>query len=93
MLLSNGDGEHRCAWEPLGEGYDCSQLCPTTTTTTTQEPGCYGDSAASNKMCAVFDADDADKCRRAGARLLLRRHAQDQRDVRARGGRDLCESL
>jgi len=61
LLLSNGDGEARCAWESLGEGYDCSQLWPTTTTTT-QEPGCcYGDSSASNEMCAVFD-DDADKC-------------------------------
>merc|ERR1712087_706777 len=41
-------------------GYDCSQLWPTTTTT--QMPGCcYGDSEASNAMCAAFD-DDADKC-------------------------------
>merc|ERR1712087_1007068 len=40
---------------------DCSQLWPTTTTTT-QMPGCcYGDSEASNAMCAAFD-DDADKC-------------------------------
>merc|ERR1719317_950273 len=39
LLLTNGDGEPRCAWEPLGEGYDCAQLWPTTTTTT-EEPGC-----------------------------------------------------
>merc|ERR1740123_193437 len=61
LLLTNDDGEPRCVFEPLGEGYDCSQLWPTTTTTT-QEPGCcYGDSEASNAMCAAYD-DDADKC-------------------------------
>jgi len=60
-MLTNDDGEARCVFEPLTEGYDCSQLWPTTTTTTTEPGCCYGDSAASNEMCAAFD-DDADKC-------------------------------
>merc|ERR1712013_474379 len=61
LLLTNGDGEARCAWEALGDGYDCAQLWPTTTSTTTEPGCCYGDTAASNEMCATFD-DDADKC-------------------------------
>merc|ERR1719420_1382678 len=60
-MLTNDDGEARCVFEPLTEGYDCSQLWPTTTTTTTEPGCCYGDTAASNEMCAAFD-DDADKC-------------------------------
>merc|ERR1719320_1324241 len=60
-MLTNDDGEARCVFEPLTEGYDCSQLWPTTTTTTTEPGCCYGDSAASNEMCAAFD-EDPDKC-------------------------------
>merc|ERR1712013_677815 len=44
---------------------DCSQLWPTTTTTTAEPGCCYGDTAASNEMCATFD-DDADKCSARG---------------------------
>merc|ERR1719486_959829 len=61
LLLTNDDGEARCVFEELGDGYDCSQLWPTTTTTTVEPGCCYGDTAASNEMCAAFD-DDADKC-------------------------------
>jgi len=39
LMLSNSDGDYRCHWEPKGDGYDCSQLWPTTTTTT-EAPGC-----------------------------------------------------
>merc|ERR1719513_307524 len=60
-MLTNDDGEARCVFEPLGDGYDCSQLWPTTTTTTVEPGCCYGDSAASNEMCAAFD-EDPDKC-------------------------------
>jgi len=60
-MLTNGDGEARCVWEALGDGYDCAQLWPTTTTTTVEPGCCYGDSAASNAMCAAFD-EDPDKC-------------------------------
>merc|ERR1712013_324999 len=64
-MLTNGEGVARCVWEALGEGYDCSQLWPTTTTTTAELGCCYGDTAASNEMCATFD-DDADKCSARG---------------------------
>lgn len=64
MLLSNGDSENCCAWEPLGEGNDCSQLWPFTTTTTHEPGSCYGDIAASNEMCAVYD-EDTDRCTRS----------------------------
>merc|ERR1719232_523626 len=60
-MLTNDDGEARCVFEPLTEGYDCSQLWPTTTTTTTEPGCCYGDTAASNEMCAAFD-EDPEKC-------------------------------
>merc|ERR1719347_1263510 len=61
LLLTDSNGQARCAFEPLGDGYDCSQLWPTTTTTTVEPGCCYGDSAASNEMCAAFD-EDPDKC-------------------------------
>merc|ERR1719192_1810718 len=55
------NGNKRCTFEELGDGYDCSQLWPTTTTTTVEPGCCYGDTAASNEMCAAFD-EDPDKC-------------------------------
>merc|ERR1712013_770833 len=76
LLLTNGDGEARCAWEALGEGYDCQQLWPTTTTTT-EEPGCcrgYSYKAQSKclgltdemgcarKDCEWVVTDDIDEC-------------------------------
>jgi len=60
QMLENGDGVARCVFEELGDGYDCAQLWPTTSTTL--EPGCcYGDTASSNAKCAEYD-DDADLC-------------------------------
>merc|ERR1719445_1186956 len=76
LQLTNGDGEPRCAWESLGEGYDCSQLWPTTTTTT-EEPGCCrgysykaqakclgleDQIACERKDCEWFLTDDANDC-------------------------------
>merc|ERR1719347_579985 len=61
LMLEDSDGKPRCTFEALGDGYDCSQLWPTTTTTTVEPGCCYGDSAASNEMCAAFD-EDPDKC-------------------------------
>merc|ERR1712129_120168 len=53
-MLTNGEGVARCVWEALGEGYDCSQLWPTTTTTTAEPGCCYGDTAASNEMSPLL---------------------------------------
>jgi len=60
-MLTNGDGVARCVFEELGDGYDCAQLWPTTTSTTTEPGCCYGDTASSNTKCAAFD-DDAAMC-------------------------------
>jgi len=65
LMLEDSDGKPRCTFEALGDGYDCSQLWPTTTTTTVEPGCCYGDTAASNEMCAAFD-EDPDKCAARG---------------------------
>merc|ERR1719317_669114 len=50
LMLTNGDGEPRCYFEPLGEYEDCETVWPTTTETPTEPAGCcYGDSYKSNE--------------------------------------------
>merc|ERR1719486_316533 len=51
MLLTNGDGDARCAWEAKGDEYDCSQLWPTTTTTTLAPGCCRGSSYKAQAKC------------------------------------------
>merc|ERR1719361_1325530 len=51
LLLTNGDGDNRCHWEPLGEGYDCEQLWPTTTSTTVKPGCCRGFSYKAQAKC------------------------------------------
>merc|ERR1719495_1677026 len=63
LKLTDSNGATRCVFEELIEGYDCSLLWPTTTTTT-EEPGCCkGDSAKSNPMCNKRETRD--QCERS----------------------------
>merc|ERR1719317_1826094 len=67
--MVNDDGEFACAWEDLVDGYDCSQLWPTTTTTT-EEPGCcYGDSYKANSKCLA--STDQERCESRGCNWMV----------------------
>jgi len=69
-LLSDSDGEPRCVWEPLQGAYDCSQLWPTTTTTTEEVGCCYSsDSYKANGKCAR--ATDRARCESMGCAFLV----------------------
>merc|ERR1719242_418122 len=76
LLLANDDGENRCHWEPKGEEYDCSQLWPTTTSTTSEPAGCcYGDSYKANPKCAR--AMSSDKCADQGCNWMETEDPED----------------
>merc|ERR1719204_2180542 len=64
LMLTDDDGDVMCAWEDLVDGYDCSQLWPSTTTTTDAPGCCMGDSYKSNTKCAK--ATSQDKCEDKG---------------------------
>merc|ERR1719245_1601568 len=69
-MLTNGDGEPRCYFEPLGEYEDCETVWPTTTTTSSPAPGCCkGDSYKQNDKCRGFDNDQA-QCERQGCEFI-----------------------
>merc|ERR1719230_1338121 len=75
LMLTNADGVSRCVFEPLGEGYDCSQLWPTTTTTT-EEPGCCrGYSYKAQAKCVGLE--DQTACERKDCEWLL---TDDEKD-------------
>jgi len=63
LMLTDSDGNYRCAWEDLVDGYDCSLLWPTTTTTTEAPGCCRGSSYKGQAKC--FGVEDAVKCARA----------------------------
>merc|ERR1719232_38816 len=70
LMLTNGDGEPRCVFEPLGEYEDCETVWPTTTTTSSPAPGCCkGDSYKQNDKCRGFDNDQA-QCERKGCEFI-----------------------
>merc|ERR1712013_288510 len=62
LLLTNSDSEYRCAWEPKSVNYDCSQLWPTTTTTTIAPGCCRGSSYKAQAKC--FGLEDQMGCER-----------------------------
>merc|ERR1719204_1744282 len=68
LMLTDDDGDVMCAWEDLVDGYDCSQLWPSTTTTTDAPGCCMGDSYKSNGKCAK--ATSQDKCEDKGCNWL-----------------------
>jgi len=69
-MLTNGDGEPRCVFEPLGEYEDCETVWPTTTQTPTEPAGCcYGDSYKANGKCAR--ATSQSKCEDMGCSFLV----------------------
>merc|ERR1719320_1331393 len=71
LMLTNGDGEPRCYFEPLGEYEDCETVWPTTTETPTEPAGCcYGDSYKSNDKCRKMDEDRA-RCEKQGCTFLV----------------------
>merc|ERR1719206_1451719 len=68
LKLTDSDGNPRCAFEELIDGYDCSLLWPTTTTTT-EEPGCCKGSSYKNQAkCLGFD--NRDDCERRGCEFV-----------------------
>merc|ERR1719477_425652 len=68
LKLTDSDGNPRCVFEELIEGYDCSLLWPTTTTTT-EEPGCFKGSSYKNQAkCLGFD--NRDDCERRGCEFV-----------------------
>merc|ERR1712087_323828 len=70
LMLTNGDGEPRCYFEPLGEYEDCETVWPTTTTTTEEVGCCYnGDSYKANEKCAR--ATDRARCEDMGCEFLV----------------------
>merc|ERR1719481_1386720 len=70
LMLTNGDGEPRCYFEPLGEYEDCETVWPTTTETPTEPAGCcHGDSYKSNDKCRKMD-DDCARCEKQGCTFL-----------------------
>jgi len=70
LMLTDDDGNYRCHWEDLIEGYDCSLLWPTTTSTPTEPAGCcHGDSYKANAKCV--NAMDRGKCEKNGCSWLL----------------------
>merc|ERR1719295_1270099 len=69
LMLTNGDGEPRCTFEPLGEYEDCETVWPTTTTTTEEVGCCYGDSYKANDKCAR--ATTQSRCVDMGCSFLI----------------------
>merc|ERR1719295_2270469 len=68
LKLTDSNGVPRCVFEELIEGYDCSLLWPTTTTTT-EEPGCCKGSSYKNQAkCLGFD--NRDDCERRGCAFV-----------------------
>merc|ERR1719309_1659596 len=68
-MLTNGDGEPRCVFEPLGEYEDCETVWPTTTTTTEEIGCCYADSYKANDKCGR--ATDRARCEDMGCSFLV----------------------
>merc|ERR1740123_2941097 len=63
LMLTDGEGVARCAFEPMGEYEDCETVWPTTTTTTETPGCCYSDSYKGQDKCLGLDAD---MCARKG---------------------------
>merc|ERR1719486_1853013 len=63
LLLTDDDGSTRCTWEDLGEGYDCSMLWPTTTTTTVLPGCCRGSSYKAQANCEWVETLDVNDCK------------------------------
>merc|ERR1719249_305627 len=76
LMLTNGDGEPRCTFEPLGEYEDCETVWPTTTTTTQAVGCCYGDSYKANDKCRAMDDDQA-RCEKQGCTFLVTDNPED----------------
>merc|ERR1719153_394015 len=69
LMLTNGDGEPRCYFEPMGEYEDCETVWPTTTTTTEEVGCCYADSYKANSKCGR--ATDRARCEDMGCSFLV----------------------
>jgi len=76
LLLTNSEGDSRCHWEAITDGmYDCSQLWPTTTTTT-EDPGCCrGHSYKAQAKC--FGLEDQKGCERKDCEWVLTDNPED----------------
>merc|ERR1719320_487678 len=64
LMLTDSEGGYRCAWEPMGEYEDCSQIWPTTTT---EAPGCcHGleeyNNYRNNERCLKLNTKGEQKC-------------------------------
>jgi len=55
LQLTDDDGSYRCHWESKADEYDCSQLWPTTTTTTVAPGCCRGSSYKAQAKCLGID--------------------------------------
>merc|ERR1719319_788414 len=64
-MTDGSTGEPRCVFEELGEGYDCSLLWPTTTSTPTEPAGCcHGDLSsykANAKCVGIAEQNDCER--------------------------------
>merc|ERR1719148_145927 len=70
LMLSDDGGVARCAWQPMGEYEDCTQVWPTTTSTPTEAAGCcHGDSYKANGKCVM--ALEQNKCEKNGCFWLV----------------------
>ena len=52
LMLTDDDGDYRCHWESTEKLYDCKQLWPSTTTTSTAPGCCRGSSYKAQTKCA-----------------------------------------
>jgi len=69
LKLTDQDGAYRCHWESKGEEYDCSQLWPTTTTTTLVPGCCRGGSYKAQDKC--YGIEDQLGCERKGCEFVF----------------------
>jgi len=75
LMLTSDEGDNRCAWEDLSEGYDCAQLWPTTTTTTAVPGCCRGMSAKTQAKCV--GQSDMESCKRKDCEWLHTHNDED----------------
>jgi len=76
LMLSDDGGVARCAWQPMGEYEDCTQVWPTTTSTPTEEAGCcQGDSYKGNAKCVGIA--DQSGCERKSCSWLVTEEPED----------------
>ena len=68
LMLTDDDSAARCVWEDQSEEYDCSQLWPTTTSTSTptEETGCC-DSDIAKKFDQCNAKDSKSSCERSSS--------------------------